>query len=161
MRLALLLACVLSWSACVDTYDDAGTVVQPDRSGTLRVFLRTESEEGKVYRLRGVEIDISGAALLTVSDRDGIRARESLKTQLPPGDYAVYVRPGFRLMERDADGRETELPAELASPNPLRLHVGELGDDVLPLVIRQGDRELRFGGGATVRVSLAKAPDTF
>jgi hypothetical protein len=159
MRLALLLACVLSWSACVDAFDDAGAMVQPDLSGSLRVFLRTESEEGKVYRLRGVEIDISGAALLTISDRDGIRARESLHTRLPPGQYAVYVRPGFRLMERDAEGRETEVPAELVSPNPVRIHMSELGDDILPLVVRHGERELRFGGGAAVRVSLAKTPD--
>jgi hypothetical protein len=157
MRLAIYLACALSLSACADALPDESTPMQePDWSGSLRIPLLAEVGAGETYRLRGVEFEVSGTAMLSMSERDGLRARESLVTRLPAGEYIVYLRPGWRLMRRDASGKEVEAKAELLSENPVRLTVQTLGDENLQLAIRTGDKELRFGASGGVRVTSAE-----
>jgi hypothetical protein len=159
MRLAIALACAVSFSACADglrTTDDS--FAEPDLAGSLRIPLTAEDAAGTVYRLRDVHIEISGSALLSVSDADGLRARESLLTALPPGEYTVYLRPGWRLMARSPEGVEAPASADLLSKNPLTLRVGELGDETLKLVFKRGDEELRLGATAGVRVTRVEQP---
>jgi hypothetical protein len=159
MRLALLFACAVTLSACAEgvTANDAA-FVQPDLSGSLRIALSADREDGSSLRLRGAEFELSGSALLTLSDRDLRRSHESLVTRLPAGEYTVFLRPGWRMVERDANGSERESTStELLSPNPTRLVVNEYGDESLVLRFRQGEREIRFGGGA---VQVTRADQT-
>jgi hypothetical protein len=154
MRLTLLFACVVSLSACSEgltTTDDP--LVEPDLSGSLQVPLTAEGEPDTTYRLRDVDLDVTGAALLTLSDRDDLRARESLVAALPAGDYTVYLRPGWRLMARDARGAEQPVQAELVSRNPVTVHVDAMGHEQLKLVMRRGGQELRFGVPIRERVT--------
>ncbi|MFT3928282.1 MAG: hypothetical protein QM778_37485 [Myxococcales bacterium] len=154
MRLAYILACALPLFACTESLPSGdSSFAEPDLSGSLRVPLTAEDAAGNVYRLRNVDLEITGSALLSISDRDGVRARESLITQLPAGEYTVYLRPGWRLMARDGAGRETSTEAELLSANPFTLRVNQLGDETLGLVFRHDDKQLRFGPGSSVRVT--------
>lgn len=158
MRLAFVFACALPLLACTDdlrTGDES--FAEPDLSGSLRMALTAEDASGVVYRLRNVDLEITGSALLAMSDRDGVRARESLITQLPAGEYTVYLRPGWRLMARSEQGQEVPAEAELLSENPLTVRVNELGDQTLGLVFKHADEELRFGSGSSVRVTSVLA----
>jgi hypothetical protein len=156
MRLAIFLACALSLSACSDALTDSqGSFAEPDLSGSLRIPLLVEDAEGESYRLRGADFEISGSAMLSMSDRNGVRARESLVTRLPPGQYTVFLRPGWRLMQRGADGTEKLASAALLSPNPVTLDVSELGDESVRLVFQKDGKELRLGGSTGVRVTRA------
>jgi hypothetical protein len=158
MRLAFVFACALPLIACTDALRAADEpLAEPDLSGSLRMQLTAEDASGVIYRLRDVDMEITGSALLSLSDRDGVRARESLITRLPAGEYTVFLRPGWRLMARDAQGHEVPAEAELLSANPCTVRVNELGDETLGLVFRHEDQQLRFGPGATVRVTSAKA----
>jgi hypothetical protein len=105
-----------------------------------------------------VQLEITGSALLSLSDRDA--RREALLTQLPAGEYTVFLRPGWRMMARDENGRELPADAELLSVNPFTVSVGELGDETLGLTFKQGDQQLRFGPGSAVRVTRADANRT-
>lgn len=120
---------------------------------SLRVPLTGEDAAGTVYRLRDVQIDLVGAALLSLSERDGIRARESLVTDLPAGEYTAYVRSGWRLMERAAAGSEIEARAELVSINPIQIHVHEMGHVTLRLQFKRGEEALHLGAPASVHVT--------
>ena len=154
MRLAYVFACALPLIACTDDLrsGDEG-FAEPDLSASLRVPLTAEDGAGIVYRLRNVDVEITGSALLSMSYRDGVRARESLLTQLPAGDYTVYLRPGWRLMARNQEGVEVPAEAELLSANPFSVRVNELGDETVGFVLKHGDKQLRFGPGSSVRVT--------
>ncbi len=155
MRLAFVLACALPILACAEDLHFAGEpFAEADLSGSLRLPLTTEDSAGVVYRLRDVHLEITGSALLSVSDRDGVR-RESLVTQLPAGEYTVFLRPGWRLMARDESGREEPADAALQSANPFTVRVNQLGDETLGLTFKRGDEELHFGAGAALRVTRA------
>ncbi len=159
MRFTLLLACVASLSACGSQFDDHDPMsFASQQAASLRIPLTAASSQGTVYRLRDVQIDISGSALLRLSDRDGVRARETLLTDLPAGDYTAFIQPGWRLMERADTGAETQAEAELLSANPLALHINEMGDVTLRLVFKQGEEELQLGAPPPVRVTQAVHP---
>jgi len=143
--------------ACTDHLAGSdGTFAEPDLSGSLRIPLTAEDESGTVYRLRNVDLEVTGSALLAMSDRDGVRAHESLITPLPAGEYTVFLRPGWRLMARDAEGHESAADAELLSTNPLTVRVNELGDETLGLVFKHEDKQLTFGPSSAVRVTSVK-----
>src|SRR4051794_10720290 len=134
MRLTLVFACALPLIACADGLRAGDeSFAEPDLSGSLRISLIAEDGSGIVYRLRNVDVEITGSALLSLSDRDDVRARESLFTQLPSGEYTVFLRPGWRLMARNQDGQEQAADAELISANPFVVRVNELGDETLGL----------------------------
>ncbi len=160
MRIAFVFACALSLIACSeDLRASDESFGEPGLSGSLRVQLTAEDASGVVYRLRNVDVGVTGSALLSMSDRDGVRARESLFTQLPAGEYMVYLRPGWRLMARGEQGHEEPAKAELLSKNPLVVRVNELGDQTLSLVFKHADKQLHFGPGSSVRVtSVLEAP---
>ena len=154
MRFALLLACVASLSACSGGLDLPDPLAdEAQQTASLRIPLTATSAQGTVYRLRDVQIEISGAALLRLSDRDGVRGRETLRTDLPAGMYTAFVQPGWRLMERSEAGSERQTEAELLSANPLSLHVNEQGDVTLQLVFTHGSEELKLGTPAPVHVT--------
>jgi hypothetical protein len=155
MRLAILLACALSFSACSESFPADTDYAAPDLNGSLRIPLLVEDAQGDTYRLRGADFAISGSAMLAVSDSSGVRARESLVTRLPAGGYTVYLQPGWRLMQRHIDGTETELTAELISANPVVLHVDELSDESVRFTFRHQGKDLTLGS-AGVRVTRAE-----
>jgi hypothetical protein len=157
MRLAFVLACAVSMSACGDAFvaGDA-PFVQPDLSGSLRIPLSVDGTDGVSFRLRDAHFELSGSALLSLSERENTR-REAMVTRLPPGEYTVFLRPGWRLVQRDGQGAELAASAELLTPNPTRLVVNELGDESLHLIFQQGDQQIRFGAGP-VQVTQAELP---
>jgi hypothetical protein len=154
----LVLALALLLPACDRELLDHDGLAQPDLSGSVRIPLSTTSEDGSTYLLRDATLEISGAAMLTLttpaaSDKTG--AGESLVTPLPAGSYTLFLRPGFTLLEVDAHGVEHRVDAALASGNPVHFSLREIQDSTLKLTFVEGARRVVFGAPQSVRVTRA------
>jgi hypothetical protein len=86
-----------------------------------------------------------------MADKTG--RKEHLVTELPPGEYDLYLRPGWQLVAVAADGTTSEAPADLVSLNPTPFVVGQMTDATLKLSFKSSDKHVMFGPGAPVRVT--------
>ena len=144
MLRALLLACALIAAAIAfdGALTDPELLTRPDLSGSLRIPLDA-STGGRTYALRDVTVELSGTAMLTLSARDG---EQALTTPLPSGAYGAFVRPGYRVVEIDADGVEHPVDATLTGANPLRVQLNDLRESTLELAFAHAGGVLVFGG---------------
>ena len=146
MRRALaslsLLGSLLCLSACSTELSESDAMFRvADRSGSVQVALVASAANGSQYRLRKATFEVSGNAMLTLSSRD----RDQLRAPLPEGDYQLFLRPGYELIERAADGSERVISAQLNTPNPLHLHVAPHMDGSVALSFRAEQGEIAFG----------------
>ena len=138
----LLIACTDALRAVTSRF------AEPDLSGSLRVPLTAEDASGIVYRLRNVDLEVTGSALLSLSDRDGVRARESLFTQLPAGEYTVFLRPGWRLMARNQDGQRATRRSRVAVRQSLYRASQRAGRRDAGARVQARTDQLSFGSGS-------------
>lgn len=158
MRRVLVLALALLFPACDRELLDHDGFSEPDLSGSVRIPLATTSDDGTTYLLRDATLEISGAAMMTLSSPalgDKVTQAEALTAPLPAGSYTLYVRPGFQLIEVDASGHERRVDAQLASINPLHFTLREIQDTTLKLSFAHDGRQVVFGAPQTVRVTRA------
>lgn len=132
--------------------DQESTFVSTEIAGSVSIPLVANAADGSTYRLRSATFDISGSAMVTIASRDS-EPREALTTALPPGDYSLYLRPGFRVVEIKPDGSEVPADASLVSSNPAHFEIGQMSDARLKLRFKSGDKELAFGDGVPVHVT--------
>ncbi|MDB4990419.1 MAG: hypothetical protein JWN04_5597 [Myxococcaceae bacterium] len=158
MRRALLLLALL-FPACSREFADADLFAQPDLSGSVRIPLAATLADGTTYLLRNATVEISGAAMLTLSSTaatDLSARRDAISSPLPAGTYTLFLRPGFQLIEVDPSGVERQVDAQLAGQNPLAFAVRELEDATLKLsfapAASKTDRVV-FGVREAVRVT--------
>jgi len=146
MRRALaslpLLGSLLCLSACSNELSESDAMFPSvDRSGSVQVALVSNAANGAHYRLRKATFEVSGNAMLTLSSRD----RDQLHAPLPEGDYQLFLRPGYELVERAADGSERLISAQLNTPNPMHLHVAPHTDGSVALSFHAEQGEIAFG----------------
>ena len=177
--LVMVIALLVPVFACSRELLDQDVFAQPDLSGSVRIPLATTRADGTTYLLRDATVEISGAAMLTLSTasaapaslhsrspgRASTQARpaatlsEALTTPLPAGQYTLYLRPGFQLVAVDQSGTERALAATLSMHNPLHFTVRELEDATLKLsfaeVGAEGADKIVFGAPQSVRVTRA------
>jgi hypothetical protein len=139
-------------SACESELRESDAMFRvADESGSLKVTLLGMGENGKQYRLRKATFEVSGNAMLTLAGRD----LDKLYAPLPEGDYQMFLRPGYEIVERSADGSERVIPARLNSPNPMRLHVASHVDGSVALSFRAEHGDIAFGHTSGLRASVA------
>ena len=77
---------------------------------------------------------------------------------LPAGQYSLFLRPGFQLIEVDPSGAQHEVAAVVSGSNPHPFSVHELEDATLKLSFapagKSGDTVV-FGAREAVRVTSA------
>jgi hypothetical protein len=152
MRRALASLFLLCLSACGSELGESEAMFRvADRSGSLQVALVANDASGAQYRLRKATFEVSGNAMLTLSSRD----RDQLHAPLPEGDYQMFLRPGYELVERAADGSERVISAQLHTPNPLHLHVAAHTDGSVALSFRAEHGEISFGRARGLRAQRA------
>jgi hypothetical protein len=147
LALALLIASALP-AACSRDFLETDPFLEPDLSATVRIPLRTTTDDGTTYELRDAIVEISGAAMLTLSARDG-----QLSTPLPAGTYTLFLRSGYRVIEIAPDGQQRERTVAPRSQNPQHFTVREVEDATLGLRFADGQRELVFGAPPPVRLT--------
>lgn len=151
MRRALALLCLLALPACeADLHESDALFRISDDSGSLNLTLIGKDAAGKEYRLRKATFEVSGNAMLTLQGRD----HEQLSTPLPQGDYQMFLRPGYELLERDSEGSERAVSARLSSPNPVRLHVAARSDGSVALSFRTEHGDISFGQARGLRARV-------
>jgi hypothetical protein len=152
MPRALAFLCLLALSACdVELRESDAMFRVSDDSGSVKVTLVGKDAIGKQYRLRKATFELSGNAMLTLQGRDG----DNVHTPVPQGDYQMFLRPGYELVERDADGSERVITAQLSSPNPTRLHVAPHTDGSVALSFRAEHGDIAFGQRRGLSASVA------
>ena len=154
MRVAVLMFLALVTVACTDAFTADDNFVEADLSGSVKIPLSATDASGNTYRLRGATFEISGSAMVTLSDRDAGKDADSVVTPLPPGSYSLYLRPGFEIVSIANDGTVSPVQATLANANPVHFTVGQMSDESLKLEFKAGEESLRFGAGP-VRVTSA------
>lgn len=154
MRRALAFLCLLALPACESQPRESEDVMfrASDDTGSLRVALVASDANGKSYRLRKATFELSGNAMLTLNCRD----QEALQTPLPEGNYQMFLRPGYELVERTADGEEHVISAQLKSPNPMLLHVSSRVDGNVALAFRGERGDIAFGESRGLRAGAAE-----
>ncbi len=155
MRSFFVLVLALGLFACGDDLraaEDAFNV--SEMTGAVHMPLTAQGADGKTYRLRHATFEIAGAAMFTVGERDMRTAdAETLVTTVPAGDYSMYLRPGWELVERSANGEEQVLAATLTSSNPTSFEIGRTFDARIVLKLSAGDKHLVFGGASPMKVT--------
>jgi hypothetical protein len=160
MRLSVLLSLAMFLVACSDDLTTAqGDFVVADLSGAVRVPLLASAADGTSYRLSGATFEISGSAMVTLTDREAGGHTEELVSPLPAGGYSMYLREGWKLVSIAADGTTTELTGSAMVENPVDFRVTEAATASPELVFKVGDRELSFGRSGVVRLT-ALEPDS-
>jgi hypothetical protein len=155
MRRALAFLCLLAFPACgPDTRESDAMFRISDDSGAIKVELVGTDAAGTTYRLRKATFEVSGNAMLTLQGREGT----GLYAPLPQGDYQMYLRPGYELVEQDADGHDRVVDARLSSPNPTRLHVTSRVDGTVALSFHAERGEITFGERRALRASGTTEP---
>jgi hypothetical protein len=154
MRLSVLLSLALFLAACSDDLtNDKGDLIVADLSGAVRVPLLASAADGTSYRLTGATFEISGSAMVTLTDRDPKGQAEELVSPLPAGGYSMYLRPGWQLVSIAPDGTTTTLTDSALLRNPIGFDVTEVGTASPELVFKVGDRELSFGRSGNTRLT--------
>jgi hypothetical protein len=143
MRHVLALLCLAGLAACSGEFADSEVLFRvADNSGSIEVPLVGRDATGRTYRLRGATFEVSGTAMVTLSNP----ARgDALSTPLPTGGYQMYLRPGYRIVEVAEDGSERAIPAMLSSANPAQFSVEPRANGRLRLAFRHGEVSIAFG----------------
>jgi hypothetical protein len=100
-------------------------------TGTLTLNLVGQAPSGTVYRLRHAVITVTGPASRTWNTEDD-PDRTSLSDQVPAGDYAASLVPGWNL-ERIEGTTATPVAAQLISENPALFVVSPEQRTTVPL----------------------------
>jgi len=157
--LPLLLGLSLCASACSRELFEDDVFAQPDSSGSVRIPLAATTADGATYVLRNATVELGGTATLTLSSAaDLSKTHDAIVTPLPAGSYTLFVRPGFELVEVDAEGNEHTVTATIAGPNPRPFQVREFEDATLKISFAPSDgstREVVFGKREAVRLTSA------
>jgi hypothetical protein len=154
LRLSVLLSLALSLVACTDDLTNhEGDLVMADLSGAVRIPLEASAPDGTSYRLKGATFEISGSAMVTLSDGDAREQADELVSPLPAGGYSLYLKPGWELVSIAADGTVTTLTATSVARNPTPFNVAEAATASPELVFKVGERELSFGRSGIVRLT--------
>ncbi len=151
----LIVLLALNLTACSDDLTAAeDNFSAPDVTGVVHVPLAARGADGKTYRLRNATFEITGAAMFTVGDRDAADAdADSLATTLPAGGYSLYLRPGWQLVERSAEGKDVPAQANLASTNPMTFEIGRTLDARVTLIVHTGEQDLVFGATGPMKIT--------
>lgn len=121
MRVCQLVTFML-FAAASSTAGCAGPAGEPLRTG--RVEFALHSTAGDItYELRNATFSIAGPTELELRSDDAPDA-SVLEQELPVGEYAAELMPGWQLFEVAAQ-EETELEAVLASDNPAAFSISE------------------------------------
>jgi hypothetical protein len=152
LRLSVLLSLALCLVACSDDLAE-GDLMVADLSGAVRIPLEASAADGTTYRIQGATFEISGSAMVTLSDRDSKGQADELVSPLPAGGYSMYLRPGWELVSIAADGTVTKLTATSVARNPMAFQVNEAATASPQLVFKVGERELSFGRSGVVRLT--------
>lgn len=155
MRSLVLILSALCLMACGDDLRAAEDAYRNSEvTGTVHMPLTAQGADGKSYRLRNTTFEIAGAAMFTVGDQD-LRTpdAETLATTVPAGSYSMYLRPGWELVERSADGSEKVAAATLVSRNPLAFEIGNTLEARVALTVRTGDKDVVFGAVSPIKVT--------
>jgi hypothetical protein len=156
MRLALILVSLLAAVGCSDDLAAQESLEQTAFDGAVHLPLFGHTADGKTFRLRNATYEIAGPAMFTLTDRDLKDPQaEALITTLPAGQYNVFLRPGWQLVEIAADGSEVARAATLASDNPVPFSLGRTADKRIKIKLHAGERELVLGDDAQDRVTSA------
>lgn len=152
---AFIVLLALSLTACTDDLSAAEeNFTGPEVTGVVHVPLSARGADGRTYRLRNATFEITGAAMFTVGDRDVVDAdAETLATTLPAGGYSLYLRPGWQLVEQNAEGKDVPAQANLASTNPMSFEIGRTLDARITLTVHSGDQDIVFGATGPMKVT--------
>lgn len=143
MRHVLASVCLVLLAACSGELSDSESLFRvADTSGSIELPLVGSDAAGRTYHLRGATFEVSGTAMVTLSDPAQAR---TLTSPLPMGTYQLFLRPGYRVVEVAENGSETAIPAQLSSANPAPFRVEPRGDGRLRLTFRHGDVRIAFG----------------
>lgn len=154
MRPALLLSCLFVLFGCSDAFSAQDTSeITTAFEGTVHLPLAVPGSEGKSFRLRNATFEIAGPAMFTLSDKDAKLDAENLVTMLPAGQYSVFLRPGWELIEVAVDGSERVAEATLRSGNPIPFTIGRTVDMRIKFAMQAGDRMVVFGDSDEGRVT--------
>jgi hypothetical protein len=153
MRRALAFLCLLALSACGSELRESEAMFHlSDDSGSIQVALLGSDANGTQYRLRKATFELSGNAMLTLQGRN----HDQVSTPAPQGDYQMFLRPGYELVERDPSGNERVIHASLSSPNPARLHVTAHKDGAVALSFRTEHGDIAFGQAYAAHAGIAR-----
>ena len=119
---------------------------EPDGTGTLTLHLSTTSPLGIEYRLRDATVEIRGPEdrdVLTEDHLDDPVINEVMRS----GTYTVTLLAGWRMEHRASGQPYSDIPAALASENPLVVTV--VTDEVTPAIFQfeVDERLISFGPG--------------
>jgi hypothetical protein len=157
MRLALLFSLAFLFVGCTDDLatmqDDA--FAQPESTGAVHVPLVATAADGTTYRIKGATFEVSGSAMVTLSERDAGDKAEELVASLPAGGYSMYLRPGWQIIEIKTDGTVSNITSTLSSRNPMVFDLLQVSDANVKLAFHSEGRELTFGSATPVRVTTA------
>lgn len=143
MRHVLVMFCLVALAACTGDFSDSEALFRvADTSGSIELPLTGSDDAGHTYYLRGATFEVSGTAMVTLSNQAGAR---TLNTPLPTGSYQLYLRPGYQVVEVSANGGEQAVPARLSSANPAPFSVEPRADGRLRLAFQHGDVHIAFG----------------
>jgi hypothetical protein len=154
----VLLLLALFAFGCTDDFSADGGFIETDMSGSVKIPLTATDAQGNTYRLRGATFEISGSAMVTLSDRDAKNDADSVVTPLAVGTYSLYLRPGFEVVSVANDGSTSVASATMASKNPVHFAVHQMSDESIKLEFKSLESSLVFGANP-VRVTSADALD--
>jgi hypothetical protein len=145
----LLVAVTGVFPACSTSVDS-----EQDTTGSVWLSLTGTSFSGLQYRLRDTLIAVTGPTA-RVHDTESAPNLGQLSFTLPVGSYEVLVTGvdspnSWRLVRLESDGTETEVEAELLSPNPQTAEVAPDGITGVFLRFIVGGEDVVFASGDLV-----------
>lgn len=156
VSLSCLLSCLVVLFGCTDalsSQETADIANETSFDGSVHLPLSAQAADGKTFRLRNATFEIAGPAMFTLSDKDAKADAENLVTMLPAGQYSVFLRPGWELVEVASDGTEAKALATLHSGNPIPFTMGRTAEMRIKFTVQSGDRTVVFGEPDTQRVT--------
>ena len=137
-------------TACSDSGKDPSSEVE--QTGSMRLPLETTAASGNVYRLRYAQFVTWGPQTTVVAPPEDAT---SFTTSLAAGIYSVELWPGWQLWRMGPE--ETQVEAELISPNPVQASIQPDTETVLTFQFRAGNDVIVLGPGElTVDISVVE-----
>lgn len=117
MQLRILGACALALLVAACGGETVSTEQQQQELGTVRFPLTSPAPNGKLYRLIGATLELTGPQTVTVTDT----SVDTVMVPLTVGGYTAKLGGTWRLEDMAAPG--VAVAAQLLSPNPLPFFV--------------------------------------